>query len=281
MDWFSAQKELAGGLTPLYGEREAAVIADWVMEAISGKKKLQRMMIRTEPMPPVVLAVYESCRDELLAHRPVQYVLGESWFGGLKFYVDERVLIPRPETEELVEWVIAEASGEGRLLDVGTGSGCIAVTLAHRLAAVDVYACDVSADALAVARRNAHELGVRVGFFELDFLDSGRWAELPPLRWLVSNPPYIPVAEKPTMATHVTDYEPGSALFVPNDDALVFYRALGEFARQRLATGGALFAEIHEEMGMAVQNLLVQLGAREVVLRKDLQGKQRMVKATW
>ena len=288
MDWFSAQKELAGGLTLLYGEREAAVIADWVMEAISGKKRSQRMMIRAEPMSPEALAFYERYRDELLANRPVQYVLGESWFGGLKFYVDERVLIPRPETEELVEWVTetvkaAEAAGAPAmgLLDVGTGSGCIAVTLARRLAGVEVYACDVSTGALVVAQKNAFELGATVNFLELDFLDSGRWAELPPVRWLVSNPPYIPVAEKPSMATHVTDYEPGSALFVPDNDALVFYRALGEFARQRLTAGGALFAEIHEEMGAAVQQLLIESGAREVALRRDWQEKDRMIKATW
>jgi release factor glutamine methyltransferase len=220
-------------------------------------------------------------------------VLGESWFGGLKFYVDERVLIPRPETEELVDWVLAEAgegamgpldaTADGRpvLLDVGTGSGCIAITLSRRLPAVAVYACDVSEGALAVARANAGSLDARVEFRELDFLDASSWDRLPRVRWLVSNPPYIPASERSTMAAHVAGAEPALALFVPDEDALVFYRALGRFARGRLMAGGALYAEIHEELGAGVREVLLQEGAREVIVRKDLQGKDRMIKATW
>ncbi|HLZ89140.1 MAG TPA: peptide chain release factor N(5)-glutamine methyltransferase [Puia sp.] len=294
MDWSYAQKELSGCLLPLYGDREASIIADWVMEALSGMRRLDRLMVRATPLSDAELAGYERYKAQLLAHRPVQYVLGESWFAGMRFFVDERVLIPRPETEELVEWVISEVAGagaadagperrggEGRLLDVGTGSGCIAVTLARRLAGVGVVACDISEGALAVARKNAAELGAEVGFFELDFLDRDAWERLPSLRWLVSNPPYIPVGERLAMARHVIDHEPASALFVPDGDALVFYRALGEFARERLGPGGSLFAEIHEDLGPAVCDLLTALGAREVHLRKDLQGKDRMIKAGW
>jgi len=281
MDWFHAQKELAERITPLYGEREAAVIADWVMEALSGKKKMDRLMIRKESLSPIELAGYERYSRELLAGRPVQYVLEESWFAGMKFFVDERVLIPRPETEELVDWVASVAGVAGGVLDVGTGSGCIAVSLARRLAGAPVYACDISGGALEVARKNASDLGAKVEFYSLDFLDAREWALLPPIRWLVSNPPYIPAAERRSMASHVIDFEPDTALFVPDADALVFYRALGEFARQRLEPGGAFFAEIHEEMGAAVGQLLTGSGAREVILRKDLQGKDRMIKATW
>jgi release factor glutamine methyltransferase len=285
MDWRTAQKDLAASLVPLYGEREAAIIADWVMEKLSGKKKLDRMMMRGETLLPEALPAYERYRQELLAHRPVQYVLGESWFAGMKFFVDERVLIPRPETEELVEWVIGGLAGSGAgdqaLLDVGTGSGCIAVTLARRVAGLEVCACDNSEGALAVARQNAETLGAAVRFLELNFLDRTTWPRLPALNWLVSNPPYIPAAEGVQMAEHVTGYEPGAALFVPDDDPLVFYRALGEFARQRLEPGGGLYAEIHEDRGPAVRELFIGLGARDVVLRKDLQGKDRMIKATW
>ncbi len=281
---------MGSSLVPLYGEREAAVIADWVMEVLSGKKKLDRMMNRSEALTTTGLDTLERFQRELLAHRPVQYVLGEAWFEGMKFFVDERVLIPRPETEELVEWVVAEVSGSGpnarrpdwpALLDVGTGSGCIAITLAKRLGAGKVYACDVSGDALAVARQNAAALGAGGQFFELDFLHRENWDQLPSLRWLVSNPPYIPAAEGIAMARHVVDFEPAAALFVPDGDPLVFYRALAEFARQRLEPGGGLFAEIHEDRGPAVQALLSGLGAREVILRKDLQGRERMIKATW
>jgi release factor glutamine methyltransferase len=307
MEWSQAQKELAKQLEPAYGNREAGIIADWVMERLTGQSKLERLLRKTEQLGTSDLAVYERFRDELLAGRPVQYVLGEAWFGGMKFFVDERVLIPRPETEELVEWMIGEAPGSGMaaaqagagvdvagvagteafakaagaILDVGTGSGCIAITLRRRLPGVDVYACDVSNGALAVAEQNAEELGAAVGFLGADFLNRSGWDSLPAVQWVVSNPPYIPLKERASMATHVIDAEPALALFVPDDDALVFYRALGEFAGRRMGVGGVLFAEVHEGLGGEVRDLLLGLGAVEVVLRKDLQGKDRMIKARW
>ena len=284
MDSSQAQKELTGLLEHRYGRREAGVIADWVVERVTGWKKLERLIRKTEPLGPEALGNYERYREQLLAGRPVQYVLGESWFAGNRFFVDERVLIPRPETEELVDWVVetvAGSGGHGALLDVGTGSGCIAISLSLALAGMRVHACDISEGALAVARQNASGLGAQVSFWGLDFLDEQQWAALPVMRWLVSNPPYIPIRERATMAAHVIEAEPALALFVPDEDALVFYRALGVFARRRLAPAGALFVEIHEDLGAAVGKLLTELGAKEVVLRKDLQGKDRMIKATW
>jgi release factor glutamine methyltransferase len=281
MDWLQAQKQLVGRLSVLYGGGEAAAITELVLEALSGRQRLERRSLRAEQLTPEIATKYEKYADELLAHRPVQYVLGEAWFGGMRFHVDERVLIPRPETEELVEWVAAEASGPGRLLDVGTGSGCIAITLARRLPGLEIHACDVSEGALTVATQNAAELAADVRFWELDFLDRSTWAGLPPLRWLASNPPYVPMRDKTHMDKHVVGHEPSLALFVPDEDALIFYSALGEFARSRLETGGALYAEIHEEMGPPVSRLLREMGATEVIVRKDLQGKDRMVKARW
>jgi release factor glutamine methyltransferase len=310
MDWSQAQKELASGLVPGYGDREAGIIADWVMERLTGQSKLNRLLRKTEQLGPQESAVYERYRDELLAGRPVQYVLGESWFGGEKFFVDERVLIPRPETEELVEWVICEASAPqttpagqatpsrshldrpaasqangapapASILDIGTGSGCIAITLSRRLPRIDVYACDVSEGTLAVADRNADQLDAAIGLIRTDFLDRSQWAGLPQVSWLISNPPYIPLKERDSMASHVVDAEPALALFVPDDDALIFYRALGEFAGQRIGPGAVLFAEVHEGLGDEVRELLLGSGAVEVILRKDLQGKDRMIKAIW
>jgi release factor glutamine methyltransferase len=223
--------------------------------------------------------------EELLQHRPIQYVLQESWFCGLKFYVDEHVLIPRPETEELVEWVVSEAGGSGQtgtggvILDVGTGSGCIAVALKRQLPSSDVYGCDVSGDALAIAQRNATTLGADLHLHRLDFLDSRQWESLPRVDYLVSNPPYIPIKDKETMAAHVVAFEPHGALFVEDNDPLVFYRALAEFAKGKLAPGGALFAEIHEDLAAAALDLFIAAGFQQVVLRKDLQGKDRMIKA--
>jgi release factor glutamine methyltransferase len=289
MDWSQAQKELAKRLAPGHGDREAAIIADWVMERVTGQSKLERLLRKTEELRQGMLIAYERYSHELLAGRPVQYVLGESWFGGMKFFVDERVLIPRPETEELVEWVISEAAHPGSplpapsipasILDVGTGSGCIAITLSRRLTGIPVYACDLSEGALAVAGQNATALGATIGLLKTDFLDRGQWGSLPPVRWLVSNPPYIPLKERGSMASHVVDAEPALALFVPDDDPLIFYRALGEFAGMR--PGAVLFLEVHEGLGGDVRELLLGLGAVEVVLRKDLQGKDRMIKAVW
>ena len=305
MDLQQAQRQLTTQLTPLYGGREASIIADWVMQHLTGRKRLDRLVYSSEPLSGSLLQQYEKYRNELLAHRPVQYVLHESWFEGMKFYVDERVLIPRPETEELVEWVAESITAASpprppaapqplsqapkplatapAILDVGTGSGCIAIALAKKFPALAVHACDISGAALDVARQNALTLdaGENIHFHPLDFLDSNQWVNLPAIRWLVSNPPYIPLKEKSVMAAHVTGAEPSLALFVPDDDPLIFYRSLGNFARQHLAEGGSLFVEIHEEMSAPVMSLFRTIGAKEVMAKKDLQGKDRMIKATW
>ena len=303
MDLQQAQRQLTTQLTPLYGGREASIIADWVMQHLTGRKRLDRLVSSSEPLSGPLLQQYEKYRDELLARRPVQYVLHESWFCGMKFYVDERVLIPRPETEELVEWVAQSITAAALpspsalagsqqppappqpagILDVGTGSGCIAIALAKKFPALAVHACDISEAALDVARQNALTLdaGKNIHFHPLDFLHSDQWVNLPAIRWLVSNPPYIPLKDRPVMAPHVTESEPSLALFVPDDNPLIFYRSLGNFARQYLAEGGGLFVEIHEDMSAPILGLFQAIGAKEVIAKKDLQGKDRMIKATW
>ncbi len=305
MDWQTAQKELVSRLSPLYEEREAALITDWVMEHLSGWKKLERLLHKSQPLPSKTLEKLQQYTRELLANRPVQYVLQESWFGGMKFFVDERVLIPRPETEELVDWVasevksaaplrgaanaaaraprpalIAPASPAGNILDIGTGSGCIAISLKKRLPTLKVFACDISPDALAVARQNASTLGATIHFQQLDFRDSGAWGQLPEVRYLVSNPPYIPMADKSSMAPHVLGFEPHLALFVEDHDPLVFYRSLAAFAAKKLSPEGAIFAEIHEDLAEPVAALMRQNGFPVTSIKKDMQGKQRMIKAT-
>jgi release factor glutamine methyltransferase len=283
---------LGSRLVPLYGEREAAVVTDWVMEHLSGWKKIDRLLHRSEPLSPEAVRQLKKYTEELLAHRPVQYVLHESWFYGLKFYVDERVLIPRPETEELVEWVIAEARAADAagsnvagsfspvILDVGTGSGCIAIALKKQLPFADVYGCDISGEALAIARRNAADLQAEIHFLQLDFRDNRQWDQSPAPRYLVSNPPYIPLKDKATMAAHVVEFEPHLALFVTDNDPLIFYRALVEFAGRKLAPGGAIFAEMNEELGSLVEELFRKAGFQQVIVKKDLQGKDRMIKAS-
>jgi release factor glutamine methyltransferase len=292
MDLQDAQLQLTLQLTPLYGEREAGLIADWVMEKLTGRKKIDRLVHASEQLAAPVQQQYESYSDQLLAHRPVQYVLHESWFCGMNFYVDENVLIPRPETEELVEWAaetIASAQRASQpgglptapLLDVGTGSGCIAIALAKKFPTLPTQACDVSTGALGVAARNAASLHANIRFHQLDFLDSHQWATLPHIKWLISNPPYIPLAERATMAPHVTGAEPALALFVPDSDPLLFYRALAGFAKQRLLPGGSIFVEIHEELAPGAVELFKGAGFQQVILRKDMQCRDRMIRASW
>lgn len=282
MDLQQAQRQLTAELSPPYDDREAGLIADWVMESLTGLKRIDRLTHASDSLSTAVLEQFENYRNQLLAHRPVQYVLHESWFAGLKFYVDENVLIPRPETEELVEWTtraIAPAP-TGTLLDVGTGSGCIAIALAKQLPLLPIHACDVSGKALAIAQRNATQLNANIQFHQADFLDSRQWINLPPVQWLVSNPPYIPLNERATMAPHVTGAEPSLALFVPDGDPLVFYRALIGFARQKLLPEGSIFVEIHEDRASDALALFKEAGFQTVILRKDMQGRNRMIKAS-
>jgi release factor glutamine methyltransferase len=284
MDLGQAQRQLTTDLTPLYGSREAALMADWVMQHLTGHGKVDRLIRRTELLPEHTLKQYYIYRSELLAHRPVQYVLKESWFAGQCFYVDDNVLIPRPETEELVEWAtetITSPSPSGAILDVGTGSGCIAITLARQFPSLPIHACDISTGALNVAARNAANLGASITFHHLDFLDRHAWTGLPPIQWLISNPPYIPSAERSTLAPHVADSEPPLALFVPDADPLLFYHALAEFGARLLMPGSAVLAETHEDLTPAVAEVFSLAGAIHVETRKDLMGKDRMIKATW
>jgi len=276
-----AGQQLLFQLFPVYEEREARNIAEWVMENITGWTKIDRVINKTVPLTPRQLGLLETYTKELAAHKPVQYVLHEAWFYGMKLYVDENVLIPRPETEELVDWIVSEAvnSSLPTILDIGTGSGCIAMGLKKGIPGAKVYGCDISAGALEVAHRNAREQQLDITLQELDFLSEQAWDGLPVFDILVSNPPYIPVKDKASMAAHVLNHEPHLALFVANNDPLQYYKSIAAFAKQRLAPGGAIYMEIYEEAGNTVLELFRQAGFADTILKKDLQDKNRMVKA--
>ena len=273
-----AEQIVRNRLAAIYDRREANNIADWVMEHITGWQKVDRVIHRQSVLDLEKLQLLEKYADELVAHKPVQYVLQEAWFAGLKFYVDESVLIPRPETEELVEWIIPEAK-EKSILDVGTGSGCIPVALKKKLPGSAVYACDVSENALEVARKNATYHNTAIGFFQLDFLDRQAWKSLPRVHILASNPPYVPLKDKDSMHKNVVQYEPHLALFVQDNDPLIFYHALAAFAYEKLLPGGCVFAEIHEDLASSVQELFIAQGFTQTLIKKDMQGKGRMVRA--
>lgn len=209
---------------------------------------------------------------------PIQYILGETDFFGLPFYLDSSVLIPRPETEELTQWVITSTNNASvRILDIGTGSGCIAVTLAKKLPHAEVCAWDISPDALEVARKNAERNGVRLFFAEKDILQESVSDKMFDI--IVSNPPYVTESEKSGMEDNVLKFEPHLALFVSDEHALIFYEKIADFARIYLNKGGGLFFEINREKGCEIEVLLQQRGFTNIERKKDFSGNDRMIKA--
>lgn len=282
-----ASQQLIFQLFHLYEEREARNIADLVMENVTEWKRIDRIMNKEVPLShekEKLLTWYEA---ELMEHKPVQYVLKEAWFYGMKFFVDENVLIPRPETEELVNWVLRDArnytsDGEkARILDIGTGSGCIAVALKSKLARAPLYACDVSENALDVANKNAAANNMQVDFLLCDFLLSQQRNLLPVVDIIVSNPPYIPFQDQAGMPVNVVKYEPHLALFVDGNDPLLFYKAIAHFCHTHLSKEGAVFVEVNEGFGKAVADLFLLTGFNNIELKNDMQGRKRMVKASW
>ncbi|RYC52910.1 peptide chain release factor N(5)-glutamine methyltransferase [Flagellimonas olearia] len=232
---------------------------------------------------------------QLKQERPLQYILGTAHFMGMEFAVNEDVLIPRPETEELVQWImddvesqisyirnqkseIGQGTSEIRILDIGTGSGCIAIALAKYIPTAKVYALDISEKALDVARKNAEANSVDVTFLKQSILDPRLDLELD-FDIIVSNPPYVRELEKKEIKKNVADHEPHLALFVPDEDPLLFYRAIAYFANRRLTKNGSLYLEINQYLGAETQSLLKAHNFSEIELRKDIFGNDRMIKA--
>jgi release factor glutamine methyltransferase len=268
-------------LKNIYAVSEAARITDWLIEYITKVPREERISIKQEQLKPEQTKHLQQLLERLKQHEPIQYVLNECWFYGLKFYVDNSVLIPRPETEELVEWMISNLKfpiNNLNILDIGTGSGCIAISLKRKLRKAEVWACDVSEKALQVARKNAATLGADVRFLKLDFLDKKQLEQLPSFDIIVSNPPYVPEKDKDKMQPNVLKYEPATALFVSDKDALIFYKNIAEFGKTHLNKYGTVYTEIHEDTGKAVTGLF-QINGYTTELKQDMQGKDRMVKA--
>jgi release factor glutamine methyltransferase len=277
-----AQQQALLHLRLLYGEREAGNITDWVLEHITTKKRIDRLLDKQAELTAAQEAELASVLQQLSTHKPIQYVLGEAWFAGLRFFVNEHVLIPRPETEELVEWILQDQKLKDKnqkIIDIGTGSGCIPVTIKKQLPAVSMTAIDISADVLQVAQKNAAELQVAVEFEQVNFLDESTWHTLPVFDIIISNPPYIKQSEEKEMSQNVLAFEPSIALFVPDEDALLFYRKIAAFAKEHLEKTGCIYLEINEALGKEVVALYENNGFI-TELKKDLQGKERMVKAS-
>lgn len=232
-----------------------------------------------EQLPEFFDSRLASIIARLKQHEPLQYILGKARFHGHSFAVTPATLIPRPETEQLVDMIVDENTGSDlAVLDIGTGSGCIAISLARALKFAQVTATDVSPDALAVAQHNATALKTRVRFLEQDILT----CSAPSQAWdiIVSNPPYITEQEKATMERNVLDYEPHSALFVPNDDPMLFYRPIAAYASRSLKNGGRLYLEINRAMAQQVSDILRQAGLSNIHIHNDFNGNNRFITAT-
>lgn len=256
----------------LYGKHEAEAIARMVV-CNKLNYNLSQLVVRYDEECDV--EGLERMVAELKSGRPVQYVLGEAEFCDMVFEVQEGVLIPRPETEELVYRIVETAPRSVRILDVGTGSGAIAISLAKMVEGARVTAVDISNEALAVAQRNAERLGAEVEFIEADAL--GDMSHLGEFDVIVSNPPYIPQSDIAEMRKNVVDFEPHTALFVPDDDALKFYRSIARNARTMLAEGGVLWFEIYEKFGTEMCEMLYDEGFAQCGVEVDANDKARMV----
>jgi len=280
MTWNDQYQSLKQTLQHLYDEGEASAIARMLVEHFGGRS----FLALAEDKPGAdVLQQLELALQQLLKYRPLQYVLNEAWFYGLKFHVNESVLIPRPETEELVDWIIKDVQSNKqvntlRILDIGTGSGCVPISIRKHIAAT-VTAIDLSATALQTAKANATFNQTPVEFLQMDFLDESTWNQLGEFDIIISNPPYIKQSEEGQMHKNVVEHEPHLALFVPDNDALIFYRKILLFAQTHLAENGAVYVEINQQLGTETAVLFTENGFT-VELKKDMSGNERMVKGS-
>jgi release factor glutamine methyltransferase len=270
------KKQLAGQFESV----ELGPILSILIEHVTGWDQVQQVLHKDDLISAAQALAFETAATALLAGRPIQYITGKTWFMGEPYIVNDQVLIPRPETEELVDWVIEYAAIKGkalRILDIGTGSGCIAIALKKALPEAIVSAIDISTSAIKIAATNAAALKADIELIALDILNT---AFLPDqYDVIVSNPPYIPMQEMKNMELQVTDHEPNIALFVPDEDPLVFYKAIARLAKLHLSTNGQLFFEIHYDQGDAMIALLDEMHFH-AELRTDLFGKDRMIRAS-
>ena len=266
-------------LKDTYPEEEIRSICRLIFQDIFQYTNIEIHLKKHDCLPESFANKFYPLIGELKQGKPVQYLIGETEFAGMRFRVNGSTLIPRPETEELVLWAGESVRPGMRILDIGTGSGCIAVALAKQFAGISVAGMDISAEALSVARQNAAANGAEVSFFEGDILAApDTISESYDL--IVSNPPYIRESERREMARRVLEYEPNTALFVPDEDPLLFYRAIALFGRNHLKENGRIFFEINEALEEETVSLLQQNGYTDVTGRKDLFGKPRFVKAS-
>lgn len=275
----SISRDLQADLTSRYGEREAKAMVRLIFHALKGWNLTDMIIHADNEVSPFMLEKLQEIKRRLLKDEPIQYILGEASFYGMNLTVNRDTLIPRPETAELVDIIVSENKGSDlNILDIGTGSGAIAIALSRNLKYPQVTALDISEGALDVARNNAERLKARINFIHADIFD---WE--PPTNEfdiIVSNPPYIDDSEKNSMDRNVLDYEPHSALFVPDDNPLIFYSRIAEIGNNALKDNGRLYFEINPRHADQLVNLLNTFGYRNIETKKDTYGKLRFIEAT-
>jgi len=269
-------------LTSLYDAGEIESFFYLILENKQNKKRIDLALNPDLEFTKDEVQSWDAILEQLKSEIPIQYILGETSFFGLDFEVNSNVLIPRPETEELVDWIIKEdskfqRSKVSKILDIGTGSGCIAISLAKNIPNAKVFAIDVSEGALATAKKNAEQNRVEVTFLQKNILETADLEQQ--FDVIVSNPPYVRHLEKQEIKSNVLDHEPHLALFVQDHDALLFYRKIAELAQKNLAPNGKLYFEINQYLGKEMIELLEKLDFKNIELRKDIYGNDRMTKS--
>ena len=268
-------------LKQIYSESEASNITRLIFESFGNISRADIIKTPETLISQALELQLNESLQSLLQHKPVQYIIGEAWFYQLKFKVTNAVLIPRPETEELVDEVInfLKQSPNKKVLDIGTGSGCIPIAIKKNMPFANVTSIDISENAIAIAKENKERNNVEINFIQMDFLNDKEWNKLELYDVVVSNPPYIPELEKATIENNVKMYEPHNALFVPDMKPLIFYEAILNFCKIHLTETGKIFMETHENYANEVCQLFLNNGF-VAEIKKDLNDKQRMVMAT-
>jgi len=275
-------KSIVLKLKALYAYEEARAMADRLFDHYLNLSPSKRVLSVNTLLEADKITLMDEALGKLLRNVPLQYVIGEACFMDMVFSVNSSVLIPRPETEELVSLILKQYSGRKtgnklNILDIGTGSGCIPVALKRNIPGSDVYSIDVSKEALLLATENAVKNDVDINFIHADILDQTQWEALPEFDIIVSNPPYVTNAEKAQMQLNVIDHEPHVALFVPDDDPLIFYRKIIDLAKIKLREAGSLWFEINEMFGNELRDMALNQGFKEVNIIFDFRGKSRFL----
>lgn len=280
MNILELYNDLVLKLSSIYDIQESKNIASLIFENLTEIRNVEKINAQ-ESLNLNQIEQLRFYTSQLLNHKPVQYVINEAWFDGMNLLLDESVLIPRPETEELVDWIRKTYSPNEsiKILEVGTGSGCIALSLKKYFIKSTIVAIDVSEKALLVAKKNAQKFSLPIDFMNSNFLTEFNTNQV--FNIIVSNPPYISIQESKEMKQHVLQFEPHEALFVENSDPLIFYNKIAAFGRTHLTNTGSVFVEINEAFGTETKTLFESYNYSEVIIKKDMQGKDRMIQAKY